>query len=126
MTLVFMAAFMPRTNLPALAGQSLNLRKASEELGLSLRQMKRVRKRYLDQEKRGLISLKRGKTSNRKFDHRFRCGVVKLMKEKYVDFGPTLATEKLEELNGLKLSAETLRKWLIEEELWRPKRKKRS
>ena len=47
-----------------------------------------------------------------------------LVRKKYVDFGPTLATEKLESIDGLKLSPETLRKWFIEEGLWKPKRKK--
>jgi hypothetical protein len=46
------------------------------------------------------------------------------MRTKYVDFGPTLASEKLESLDREKVSSETLRKWLIEEELWKPKRKK--
>ncbi len=102
----------------------LTLRKASQELGLSLRQTKRVRKRYLSEGEQGLISLKRGQESNRKFCHKFRTKVMKLMKNKYVDFGPTLASEKLQSINGLKLSAETLRKWLIEEAMWKPKRKK--
>jgi hypothetical protein len=46
--------------------KKLTLCKASEELGISLRQTKRVRKRYLEQGEIGLISLKRGKESNRK------------------------------------------------------------
>ena len=102
----------------------LTLKKASEEMDLSLRQTKRVRKRYLKQGKAGLISLKRGKESNRKFCQSFRGKVMSLVRGKYVDFGPTLATEKLERVDGLKLSPETLRKWFIEEGLWKPKRKK--
>lgn len=42
----------------------------------------------------------------------------------YVDFGPTLVSEKLKERNQIKLSAETLRKWMIEEGLWKSKRKR--
>ena len=33
-----------------------------------------------------------------------------LLKEKYVDFGATLAAEKLLELDGIKVSAETVRR----------------
>jgi len=102
----------------------LTLRKASEELGISLRQTKRVRKRYLENGEKGLISLKRGQESNRKICKDLRDKVIKLIREKYIDFGPTLASEKLENLDGIKISEETVRKWLIEEGIWKAKRKK--
>ena len=41
-----------------------------------------------------------------------------LIKENYVDFGPTLAAEKLAEHHGFKVSRETLRKWMVEDGLW--------
>lgn len=102
----------------------LTLKMASHEMGLSLRQTKRVRKRYLEEGEQGLISLKRGRESNRKICKKLREKAVRWVKVRYPDFGPTLACEKLEELHGIKLSAETVRKWLIEEELWKPKKKK--
>lgn len=102
----------------------LTLEKASEELGICLRQMKRIRKRYLDQGEKGLISAKRGKESNRKTSKESRDKIISLVKRKYIDFGPTLAKEKLEELDGIKVSSETLRKWFIEEGIWKSKRKK--
>ena len=43
------------------------------------------------------------------------------MRDRYPDFGPTFASEKLAELHGHRLSAETLRGWMIEDGLWRPK-----
>lgn len=102
----------------------LTIKQAGQELGLSLRQTKRVRKRYLNQGEKGLISLKRGKVSNRKICEETRNKVLTLMRERYIDFGPTLASEKLNSLDNIEISAETLRKWLIEEGLWKPKRKK--
>jgi len=102
----------------------LTIKKASEELGLSLRQTKRVRKRYKDQGEIGLISLKRGKESNRKISNQIRDQVINLIKTKYEDFGPTLANEKLQSLHGITLSAETLRLWLIQEGIWKTKKKK--
>jgi tRNA U34 2-thiouridine synthase MnmA/TrmU len=42
----------------------LTVKKASEELGICLRQAKRIRKRYLEEGEQGLISKKRGKKSN--------------------------------------------------------------
>jgi hypothetical protein len=104
--------------------KKLTLARASEEMGLCLRQTKRVRKRYLEQGERGLISLKRGRESNRKIDEGVRDRAIKLIKEKLDDFGPTLAREKLEEYEGIKVSDETVRKWLIEEGLWKIKKKK--
>ena len=44
----------------------LTMRQAKEELGVSLRQAKRIRKCYLSAGEAGLISRKRGRTSNRK------------------------------------------------------------
>jgi hypothetical protein len=47
-----------------------------------------------------------------------------LYREKYRGFGPTLAHEKLVELEGIMVSTSTLRSWLIEADLW--KRRPRS
>ena len=95
-----------------------------KELGLSLRQAKRVRKRYLSQGARGLISLKRGQISNRRISQDTKDNAIALVKTQYADFGPTLASEKLDNRHGIKISSETLRKWLIEEGIWKPKSKK--
>jgi hypothetical protein len=50
--------------------------------------------------------------------------VIKLYTRKYPDFGPTLASEKLLERDGIRISDETLRKWLLEKGLWRKRRKR--
>jgi hypothetical protein len=102
----------------------LNMRRASEELGVSLRQTKRIRKSYLNAGEIGLISKKRGKTSNRKTAENIRTQVMDLLTTIYQNFGPTLASEKLEERDQIKLSAETLRKWMIETGMHRPKKRK--
>ena len=104
--------------------KKLTLAKASEELGLCLRQTKRVRKRYLEHGERGLISLKRGRQSNRKINEVVRDRAIKVIKSKLKGFGPTLAKEKLEELERIKVSEETVRKRLMEEGLWEAKRKR--
>ena len=49
---------------------------------------------------------------------------LRLVRERYADFGPTFAAEKLSEDHGLWVSRETLRKWMSEEGLWRPKRRR--
>jgi hypothetical protein len=46
-------------------------------------------------------------------------------KERYVDFGPTLACEKLRVQHGLVVSVETLRQWMSTEGLWRTRKQQR-
>jgi hypothetical protein len=104
--------------------KDLTARKASEELNLSRKQLRRIRKRYLIEGAAGLISRKRGQPSGNKIRAEIRDKVLDLLREKYHGFGPTLATEKLLERHQICLSAETLRKWMIEEEIWVSKKKK--
>src|SRR5271156_997201 len=66
----------------------------------------------------GLISRKRGRSSNRALGTVFRETVLTIVRERYADFGPTLAAEKLCELHGLNLGVETLRQWMIGAGLW--------
>jgi hypothetical protein len=44
--------------------------------------------------------------------------VLAIVRERYADFGPTLAAEKLSEVHGLDLGVETLRQWMISAGLW--------
>lgn len=104
--------------------KDLTTRKAGEELGISLKQLRRIRKRYLIEGAAGLLSKKRGQVSSNKTPEKFRSKVMNLLQEKYIDFGPTLAREKLLERDKLQLSRETLRKWMIEDGLWTSKKKK--
>jgi Homeodomain-like domain len=100
----------------------VTLRKASEELGVSERQIKRIRKRYLSEGERGLISKHRGKISPNRIDPKLKANVIKILqREEYTSFGPTLAKEKLRQRHGYWLSDETIRKWMIEEGLWKAK-----
>lgn len=103
----------------------LNLRKASEELGVSLRQAKRIRKRYIAEGEEGLISRHRGKISANRIDPKLKKEIIEILqKVEYAGFGPTFAKEKLAQRHGYHLSDETLRKWMIEEGLWKAKAQK--
>lgn len=104
--------------------KDLTARKASEELGICLKQLRRIRKRYIQEGVLGLISKKRGKQSGNKTPTAIRMEVLELLRIKYLGFGPTLASEKLLERHHLHLSAETLRQWMLEEGLWVAKKKK--
>ncbi|MBW2397432.1 MAG: ISNCY family transposase [Deltaproteobacteria bacterium] len=94
---------------------------AAEQLGLSTRQVERLCRRLREDGPRGLVSKKRGKPSNRKLSGKFRSDAVALVASRYRDFGPTLAAEKLASLHGMKVSVETLRRWMVEEDLWVPR-----
>jgi len=99
-------------------------KEAARMLGLSVRQIKRLYSAYQRQGARGLVSQKRGKPSNHQLRAEMVQKAIDLIYERYRDFGPTLAHEKLTEVHGLKLSDESVRRLMIEEGLWKPKRAK--
>ena len=91
---------------------SLSLKQACEWLGLSYRQGKRLWSRYRASGAAGLQHGLCGRGSNRGYGAEFRAAVLKRVAERYVDFGPTLASEHLASDDRLPVSAETLRRWL--------------
>jgi hypothetical protein len=74
---------------------------------------------------RGIIHRLRGKPSNRALPEGVKDKVLQLFKDKYPDFGPMLASEKLFERDKIKINDETLRCWLIERNIPYKKRRKR-
>ena len=107
-----------------LAGR-LTLRSASGRLGLSYRHCRRSCRRFREEGDAGLVHLGRGRRSNRRACERFRRKVIARYRNRYEDFGPTLAAEKLRE-EGLRVDHETLRRWLLAEGLWKTQRKGRA
>lgn len=87
---------------------------AAEILSLSDRQIRRLTARVRQEGDGGIAHKSRGKESNRRLPDKIRKKVIKLYRQKYNDFGPTLLSEKLFEEEALKISDETLRLWLIE------------
>jgi transposase len=90
----------------------LKLVEASEVLGLSYRQTKRIWGRYQAQGDRGLVHAARGKPGKRAKPAELRARILTRYDKRYPDFGPTLAAEYLAE-EGLKVDHETLRRWLL-------------
>jgi Helix-turn-helix domain len=102
-----------------LLDKQITQHKAAELLGLqSDRQVRNLVGKFKKHGDQGLVSRQRGKPSNRSFDQKFKKQVMALVKEKYPDFGPTFAAEKLAEYHDIQISDETLRKWMIEHHLW--------
>jgi transposase len=105
--------------------QQLKQRQAAEQLGVSVRQIKRLKKAYRQFGAKGLISKKRGRPSNHQLDAQVQEHALDLLRERYADFGPTLAHEKLTEVHHLNLGLEKVRQLMIQEGLWHPRRAKR-
>lgn len=103
----------------------LTIEAAEQLLGLGRRQVFRVLSAYRSQGAQGLISKKRGRPSNRKMSGETRAEALEIVRQNYADFGPTLAAEKLAERHGLRVSKETLRKWMLEDGLWLDRRRRR-
>ncbi len=92
-------------------------REAAPRLGLGVRQLRRLVSRYRERGVAGLALGRRGKRSNNAIAASVRRTVMEWVRERYSDFGPTFACEKLVEDHGHRLSRETLRHWMIEEGL---------
>jgi Winged helix-turn helix len=107
-----------------LADGRLTVDAAATLMGLGRRQIHRLRRAFSADGPAGLASRKRGRPSNRRRGEVFRATVLSLVREHYVDFGPTLAAEKLIARHGLRIGVETLRQWMMVEGLWVDRRHK--
>jgi len=103
----------------------LTQKEAGQMLGISTRQVKRLYQAYRKKGAKGLISARRGKPSNNRLDAGIVQQALDLIKEKYADFGPTLAHEKLAEVHQIQVSRESVRRIMIAEGMWKPKRAKK-
>ena len=98
---------------------------AAELLGLCERQVRRIVRRVEKEGNRGVIHRLRGRESGKRIKLEIRERAIKLCRTIYKGFGPVLASEKLAERDEIKVSDETLRKWLHAEGLMEKTRKGR-
>lgn len=111
--------------LKKLINKEFNGTKASRLLELSIRQIRRLKSRVAESGAEGLIHGNRGQPSNRSIPDKERKRIAALIEEKYSDFGPLLASEKLEELHQIKRDKGTIRSIMIKNDLWKPHSKKK-
>ncbi len=97
---------------------------AASIIGITERQTRRIIRVVRDEGEKGVIHKSRGMVSNRRIPDKIRNKVLMFYKKKYPDFGPTLASEKLSEIDNINISTESLRKWLIEAGIWKRRRKR--
>jgi transposase len=108
--------------MAALAQRRMRQKEASRLLRLSERQTRRILARYRAEGDAGLVHRARGRPSNRRLPEALRRRVMGRVVRQYRGFGPTLAAEKLQERDGLRVSRETLRGWMVAEGVWTPRR----
>ena len=116
--------------LSRVAGGGLKLVDVAELLGLCYRQTKRLWSRYRQGGAQALQHGNAGRPSNRAKPKKFREQVLRLVRSKYGGeveerFGPTLAAEHLESDDGVRVDAETLRRWMLAAGLWSRERRRK-
>ena len=108
-----------------LLDREINGTTAADLLKLSVRHIKRLKAKVKQFGPKALIHASRGKPSNRRMPDKEREAIAEILKQKYPDFKPSFATEKLSENHNIKRDPKTIRTIMIEEDLWRPRKKKK-
>lgn len=103
--------------------REIKLARAAEKLGLGTKQVRRLARRYAADGLEGLKPRHRGRPGSG-YTVEFRERVINLIESAYEDFGPTLASEKLKERNGIEVSKEWLRQTMMEAGIWFDRRAK--
>jgi hypothetical protein len=106
-------------------GREVTQMKASEVLGLTERHVRRIVKRVREEGERGIVHKSRGRCSHRRMCEELGERIADVVGRKYKGFGPTLASEKLSECEGIEVSKEKLRQIMMQRGLWQRKRKRR-
>lgn len=107
---------------PVLEGRRTQT-EAARLLKRCVRQVRRIQRRLEREGDRGILHRLRGRPSNRSTAAAFRQEVMTRYRQRYVGIGPTMAAEKLAQ-EGLIVSDETLRHWLLDAQLWQRKRQR--
>ena len=102
----------------------LSVKGSSALMGVSYRQGKRVWKRYREGGDSGVMHRSRGRVSNHRLGEDLKSAILDRYRQRYSDFGPTLAIEKLHADGFQSISRETMRLWLIEAGLWKPRKRR--
>lgn len=92
---------------------------AAKQLRLSVRQVQRAKARIRKNGAVGIVHQLKGKPSNHRISPTTKKQALALIKQRYVDFKPTFATEKLQKYHNISVSPETTRLWMIAEKVWK-------
>lgn len=98
---------------------------AAKLLGISSRQVRRLRNKVKKEGMFAVIHKLKGKRGNHRIDPSIKEKTLTVLRQTYPDFKPTFATEKLEECHDIKISYGTTRLWMIETGLWKTRKHKK-
>ncbi|MES4992491.1 ISNCY family transposase [Phyllobacterium sp. 22229] len=104
----------------------MTLVSAAHVLGLSTRQVRRLLERIRTDGAASIRHKAIGRPSNNRICDDVRDYALAIVRERYADFGPSLAAEKLAERDGLRVSRETLRSWMADAGLWLSRKQRRT
>ncbi len=109
-----------------LINKEINGSDAAKQLNLSTRQVRRLKRQVKEKGVAGIRHGGRDKPSNHRADSKIEAAALNHIKNLYLDFGPTLAAEKLKEIHAINFSIEKIRQLMIEENIWRSKGRKQN
>ena len=104
--------------------QRLPHKSAAEQLGLTIRQIGRLVKKYKEQGPLGLVHQGYGRVPGNRLPDDLRKRVMDLVRLKFADTGPQLISDELQDEYEIDINPETLRRWMTEEGLWNPEKAK--
>ena len=110
--------------LNAVIAGTITNHQAAKQLRLSVRQIQRAKARCRIEGSSGVIHKLKGGVGNHHVDLSIKTAALVLIKERYEDFKPTFATEKLAENHAIAVSAETTRLWMMEAGLWKSRKQR--
>ena len=112
--------------LQRLLGGYLTQRAAACELGLSVRHVHRLLGRLRDGGVAAMASRRRCRAPNNQIDAATCRRILERCRSDYLGFGPTFLAQTLAQRDEISVSREWLRRLLIENALWKSKRRKRN
>ena len=99
---------------------------AAKKLQLSVRQIKRLKQQVKLIGQQAVVHKLKGEKSNHHIETAIKTKTLEIIRASYADFKPILAAEKLSELHGISITAQTARIWMTEAGIWKSRRKKKT
>ena len=100
----------------------ISQQEAAQRIGVSDRWVRKLLKRMKQQGDAVVVHGLRGRSSNRRIDSKVQAKSIGILKRpEWHDFGPTFAAEQLAKRHQIRVSDETVRQWMIQEGLWKPR-----
>ncbi len=107
----------------AIMGKITNAQ-AAKQLRLSVRQVKRAKAGIRKGGDNAVVHKLKGKISNHAFSEDTKAKVIEVITNKYADFKPGFAAEKLQTTHDMPMTSQTIRVWMTEAGIWKTRKQK--